>query len=82
MANGIAMNQNKTEVYVADMLGKSISVLERKKVGKSGKYVFIEKKKMEMASYPDNIKFDSSHGKFYVASLSSLWDMTYFYRDP
>ena len=74
MANGMAIGNN--QLYVADTLDKSISIFEIEKDELKRKRI------IKLNHLPDNIKYDEASSTFFVASLSTGWDMTYYWRQP
>ena len=67
--NGITLNTEKSELYVADMFDKTVSIFQRNR--ENGELT--HQTTIKTLHAVDNIKFDDETGKIYAGTANSLF---------
>jgi DNA-binding beta-propeller fold protein YncE len=78
MANGITFNSGKSRIYVADLFGKTVTVLKRDKENNK----LTKLRTIQTNHLPDNIKFDHENGKIYAGTLERGYHLLNFDNPP
>ncbi|XP_070822482.1 serum paraoxonase/arylesterase 2-like [Chaetodon trifascialis] len=77
-ANGINLSPDKSHIYVADVFGHNVHVLERKKDN-----ALVPVKSVAVGSLPDNIEVDAETGDLWIGCHPNGWKLfMYDQNDP